>query len=86
MTRTTSLLAALALTLGAVPALAEPDKGDPGAPSATEGASSGDYGSQETGNPSESGPNENVQPGPLQEGPADPAAGDTPAARIPTDK
>jgi hypothetical protein len=90
MTRMTSLLATIAVAFTASTALVgtafAQDKEHPERPAATEGTSSGEYGSQETGNPSESGTSENVQPGPGQEGPADPAAADNPAARIPTDK
>ena len=90
MTRMTSLLATIAVTFTAsmafVGAALAQDKEHPDRPAATEGKSTGEYGSEKTGSPSESGQNENVQPGPLQDGPADPAAADNPAARIPTDK
>jgi hypothetical protein len=87
----TSLLATIAVAFTASTALvgtafAASDKEHPDRPAASEGTSTGEYGSKETGNPSESGTSENVQPGPEQEGPANPAAADDPAARIPTDK
>jgi hypothetical protein len=90
MTRMTSLLATIAVAFTTSTALIgtafAAEKDQPDRPAANEGASTGEYGSKETGNPSESGTSENVQPGPEQEGPADPAAADNPAARIPTDK
>lgn len=88
MTRTASLLALLAIAFGTSTALAE-SMGDKkmDRPAASEGAGAGEAGYEtKTGNPSESSTNENVQPGPLEEGAADPAAGDTPAARVPTTK
>lgn len=97
MTKATTLLAALTLALGASTALAQVDEvpDDPEVdvlapydegPPAIEGMGTGEYGFESpAGIPADPNSHQNRQVGPSPTTPTDPAAGEDPAARVPTD-